>query len=88
MPDVSSNAPADVRLWVALDARKLSIVAATLPAAGGTPEVIEIENSERVDPPAGRPARRPQGLGVCYEAGAGCAGSSSDCWIGSPLRVT
>jgi transposase len=69
MPDVSSNAPADVRLWVALDAHKLSIVAATLPAAGGSPEVIEIENSERsirrlVDRLGG-----PRGLGVCYEAG-------------------
>jgi hypothetical protein len=31
MPDVISNAPADVRLWVSLDVHKLSIVAATLP---------------------------------------------------------
>jgi hypothetical protein len=30
MPDVSSNAPADVRLWVSLDVHKLSIVAASL----------------------------------------------------------
>ena len=36
MPDVSSTAPADVRLWVALDVHKHSIVAATLPAAAGT----------------------------------------------------
>ena len=47
MPDVSSRAPSDVRLWVALDAHKLSIVAATLPAVGGTPEVIEIEHTAR-----------------------------------------
>ena len=33
MPDVSSCAPADVRLWVALDVHKLSIVAATLTVA-------------------------------------------------------
>ena len=31
MPDVSSNQPADVRLWVSLDVHKLSIVAAILP---------------------------------------------------------
>jgi hypothetical protein len=31
MPDVSSTAPAQVRLWVALDVHKHSIVAATLP---------------------------------------------------------
>jgi hypothetical protein len=45
MPDVSSNAPADVRLWVSLDVHKLSIVAAVLPAAGGQPEVQRIETT-------------------------------------------
>jgi hypothetical protein len=35
MPDVISNQLADVRLWVSLDVHKLSIVAATLPPAGG-----------------------------------------------------
>jgi transposase len=69
MPDVSSNAPAVVRLWVALDAHKLSIVAATLPVAGGSPEVIEIENTAKavrrlIDRLGG-----PDGLAVCYEAG-------------------
>jgi hypothetical protein len=34
VPDVSSIAPGDVPLWVALDVHKLSIVAATLPTAG------------------------------------------------------
>jgi hypothetical protein len=34
---LSSNAPADVRLWVALDVHKFSIVAAMLPPVGGTP---------------------------------------------------
>ena len=45
MPDVSSCAPADVRLWVALDVHKLSIVAATLPPSGGRPEIIRVENT-------------------------------------------
>jgi len=69
MPDVSSTAPADVRLWVALDVHKNSIVAATLPAAGGAPEVQRIENTERairrlVDRLGG-----PDGLAIAYEAG-------------------
>lgn len=69
MPDVSSTAPAQVRLWVALDVHKNSIVAATLPAEGGTPEVQRIENTERairrlIDRLGG-----PDGLAVCYEAG-------------------
>src|SRR2546421_3111144 len=71
MPDVSSNAPADVRLWVALDVDKLLIVAAILPPAGGRPEVQRIETTrvairrfiERLD--------GPEGLAVCYEAGPG-----------------
>lgn len=71
MPDVSSTAPADVRLWVALDVHKLSIVAATLPASGGRPEIYRIETTERairrfVDRLGG-----PDGLAVCYEAGPG-----------------
>jgi transposase len=69
MPDVSSSAPVDVRVWVALDAHKLSIVAAILSPSGGTPEVIEIENTPRairrlIDRLGGR-----EGLAVCYEAG-------------------
>ena len=48
MPDVSSTAPADVRMWVAIDAHKRSLVAATLPASGGMPEVVRVENTERV----------------------------------------
>jgi transposase len=71
VPDVTSIAPADVRLWVALDVHKFSIVAATLPPAGGRPEVVRIETTERairrfVDRLGG-----PQGLAVCYEAGPG-----------------
>ena len=40
MSDVSSTAPVAVRLWVALDVHKNSIVAATLAPQGGTPELI------------------------------------------------
>jgi transposase len=69
MPDVSSTAPAEVRLWVALDVHKHSIVAATLPAAGGAPRVQRTENTERairrlIDRLGG-----PGGLAVGYEAG-------------------
>ncbi len=71
MSDVTSNAPADPRLWVALDVHKFSIVAATLPPAGGKPEVVRIETTEKairrfVDRLGG-----PEGLAVCYEAGSG-----------------
>lgn len=71
MPDVSSNAPTDVREWIALDVHKLSIVAATLAPAGGELEVQRIETTERairrfIDRLGG-----PDGLAVCYEAGPG-----------------
>lgn len=71
MPDVSSNQPADVRLWVGLDVHKFSIVAATLPPAGGQPEVMQIETTRvavrrLIDRLGG-----PEGLAVCYEAGPG-----------------
>src|SRR5437016_2503899 len=71
MPDVSSTAPAVVRTWVAIDQHKLSLVAGILPASGGTPEVVRLENTERairrfVDKLGG-----PEGLAVCYEAGPG-----------------
>lgn len=71
MPDVTSIAPADVRLWVSLDVHKFSIVAATLPPVGGKPELSRIETTERavrrfIDRLGG-----PEGLAVCYEAGPG-----------------
>jgi transposase len=69
MPDVSSTAPAEVRLWVALDVHKHSIVAGTLPPSGGAPQVQRIENTERA---IGRLIDRlggPEGLAVAYEAG-------------------
>lgn len=71
MPDVISNAPVDVRLWVALDVHKLSIVAAVLPPRGGQAEVQQIETTRAairrfIDRLGG-----PEGLAVCYEAGPG-----------------
>ncbi|MBV8733555.1 MAG: transposase [Solirubrobacterales bacterium] len=71
MPDVSSNAPADVRLWVSLDQHRFSVVAAILPLEGGEPELERIETTEKairrfVDRLGG-----PEGLAVCYEAGPG-----------------
>jgi transposase len=69
MPDVSSIAPAEVRLWVVFDVHKNSLVAGVLPAVGGKPEVTRLENTERavrriVDRLGG-----PKGLAVAYEAG-------------------
>jgi transposase len=69
MPDVSSIAPAQVRTWVALDVHKLSIVAAALPAAGGAPELVQIDNSERAIRRLIKRLGGPAGLAVCYEAG-------------------
>src|SRR5436305_10278395 len=71
MPDVSSNAPADVRLWVALDVHKLSIGAAILPPAGGRPEVQRIETTRVAIRRFIERLGGPEGLAVCYEAGPG-----------------
>jgi transposase len=69
MPDVSSTAPAEVRLWVALDVHKNSIVAAALPAVGGAPEVQRIDNTERAIRRLIGRLGGPEGLAVAYEAG-------------------
>ena len=69
MPDVSSTAPAEVRLWVALDVHKHSIVAAALPPAGGTPQVQRIDNTERAIRRLVGRLGGPEGLAVAYEAG-------------------
>jgi transposase len=70
MPDVSSNATVSTMTrWVALDVHKLSIVAATLPASGGAPEVIELENTERAIRRFVERMGGPEGLAVAYEAG-------------------
>jgi transposase len=71
VPDVSSTAPTDVRLWVALDVHKLSIVAAVLPPTGGTPEVSRIETTPAAIRRFIARLGGPQGLAVCYEAGPG-----------------
>ncbi|MDQ3320398.1 MAG: IS110 family transposase [Actinomycetota bacterium] len=69
MPDVSSIAPAEVDQWIVFDVHKNSLVAGVLPAAGGSPEVTRLENTERA-------VRRflgrfgdPGALAVAYEAG-------------------
>jgi transposase len=71
MPDVISTAPADVRLWVALDVHKFSIVAAVLPAAGGRPEVSRIETTEKAIRRFIKSLGGVEGLAVGYEAGPG-----------------
>lgn len=69
MPDVSSCAPAVVRLWVALDVHKRSIVAATLPLSGGRPEILRIEHTAKAIRRLIEQLGGPQGLAVAYEAG-------------------
>jgi transposase len=71
MPDVSSNAPADVRLWVSLDVHKLSIVAGILPPVGGELRVEQIETTRAAIRRFIERLGGPQGLAVCYEAGPG-----------------
>jgi transposase len=71
VPDVSSNAPADVRLWVALDVHKFSIVAATLAPAGGQPQLQQIETTEKAIRRFIGRLGGPEGLAVAYEAGPG-----------------
>ena len=48
----------DVRVWVALDVHKFSIVAATLPPDGGEPRGVADRDDRARDPPVHRPARR------------------------------
>src|SRR5256885_15549768 len=71
MPDVISTAPADVRMWVAIDQHKLSLVAATLPTSGGQPEVMRVDNTERAIRRFLQRLGGAQGLAVAYEAGPG-----------------
>ena len=71
MPDVSSTAPAQVRMWVAIDQHKLSLVAATSPTSGGQPEVMRVENTERAIRRFLQRLGGAQGLAVAYEAGPG-----------------
>jgi hypothetical protein len=71
MPDVSSTALAGVITWVAIDQHKLSLVAASLPASGGEPEVTRLENTERAIRRFIDRLGDPEGLAVSYEAGPG-----------------
>src|SRR2546425_2809811 len=71
MPDVSSTAPAQGRMWVAIDQHKLSLVAATLPATGGRPAVMRVENTERAIRRFLQRLGGADGLAVAYEAGPG-----------------
>jgi transposase len=71
MPDVISHAPADVRLWVALDVHKFSIVAAVLPPQGGKPELSRIETTDKAIRRFIAKLGSPDGLAVAYEAGPG-----------------
>lgn len=71
MPDVSSAAPALVRTWVSIDQHKLSLVAAMLPASGGQPEVVRMENTERAVRRFIERLGGAEGLAVSYEAGPG-----------------
>jgi transposase len=71
MPGVGSTAPEQVRLWVALDVHRFSIVAATLPAAGGVAEVQQIETTPAAIRRFVQRLGGPAGLAVCYEAGPG-----------------
>jgi transposase len=71
MPDVISTQPADVRLFVALDVHKLSIVAAALPPAGGQPEVTRIETTPKAIRRFIAKIGGSDGLAVAYEAGPG-----------------
>jgi transposase len=54
-----------------LDVHKFSIVAATLPPAGGKPEVVRIETTEKAIRRFVDRLDGPSGLAVCYEAGPG-----------------
>jgi transposase len=71
MPDVGSTAPERVRLWVALDVHKFSIVAATLPPSGGAPELHRIETTPAAIRRFIERLGGAEGLAVCYEAGPG-----------------
>ena len=68
MPDVSSNAPAMVRMRAALDVHKRSIVCASQPddPRAGELRVQEIPNTERAIRGLVRRLGGPEGLVVCY----------------------
>jgi transposase len=71
VPDVSSKAPAEVRMRAALDVHKRTIVCASQPddPRAGELRVQEIPNTERAIRALVKRLGGPEGLVVCYEAG-------------------
>lgn len=71
MPDVSSNAPGEVRMRAALDVHKRTIVCASQPddPRAGELKLQEIPNTERAIRALVRRLGGREGLVVCYEAG-------------------
>src|SRR5207247_10617948 len=68
---VGPVAPAQLRAWGAIAQHKLSLLAATLPATGGQPEVVRLESTERAIRRFIARLGGPDGLAVAYEAGPG-----------------
>jgi transposase len=60
-----------VRLWVALDVHKFSIVAAVLAPGSGAPEIARIETTEKAIRRFDGKLGGPEGLAMAYEAGPG-----------------
>jgi transposase len=58
-----------VNRWVVFDVHKFSLVAGMLPAAGGSPEVCRLENTERAVRRLVAKLGDPAGLAIAYEAG-------------------
>jgi transposase len=71
VPDVSSNAPSEVRVRAALDVHKRTIVCASCPAdaRAGELELQVIPNTERALRRLVERLGGPEGLVVCYGAG-------------------
>jgi transposase len=71
VPDVSSNAPGEVRMRAALDVDKHTVVCASQPddPRAGELRVQEISNTERAIRALVRRLGGPEGVVVCYEAG-------------------
>jgi transposase len=71
VPDVSSNAPSEVRMRAALDVHKRTIVCASCPddPRAGELELQEIPNTERALRRLIERLGGPEGLILCYEAG-------------------
>jgi transposase len=71
MPDVNSDAPAEVRVRAALDVHKRTIVCASQPddPRAGELRLEELPNTERALRQLVKRLGGPAGLSVCYEAG-------------------